>query len=103
MQFGLPIGRAASLPAVISGRPGCAGIKDFRIHDAWHTWASWHVHSGTSLPELMEMGSWKSFDMALRQAHLAPEKLGAVASRIYRQPHGRNVASLGTLPLRSIK
>jgi hypothetical protein len=60
------------------------------------------VQSGTSLPELMELGGWKSYEMVLRYAHLAPEKLGAVASRIERQPLGRNVASAATFPLRSI-
>lgn len=59
-----------------------AGIEDFRFHDLRHTWASWHVQSGTTLPELMELGGWKSYEMVLRYAHLAPEKLSSVASRI---------------------
>jgi len=63
-----------------------AGIEDFRFHDLRHTWASWHVQSGTSLPELMELGTWKSYEMMLRHAHLAPEKLSFVAGRIERQP-----------------
>ena len=63
-----------------------AGIEDFRFHDLRHTWASWHVQSGTSLPELMELGGWKSYEMVLRYAHLAPEKLSSVAGRIERQP-----------------
>jgi integrase len=59
-----------------------AGIDNFRFHDLRHTWASWHVQSGTSLPELMELGGWKSYEMVLRYAHLAPDKLSSVASRI---------------------
>jgi hypothetical protein len=40
--------------------------------------------SGTSLQELMELGGWKSYEMVLRYAHLAPEHLSAAAQRIER-------------------
>ena len=62
-----------------------AGITDFTFHDLRHTWASWHVMSGTSLQELMELGGWKSYEMVLRYAHLAPEHLQKAASRIERK------------------
>ena len=38
--------------------------------------------SGTSLQELMELGGWKSYEMVLRYAHLAPEQLASAAARI---------------------
>jgi len=59
-----------------------AEIENFRFHDLRHTWASWHVMSGTSLQELMELGGWKSYEMVLRYAHLAPELLSSAAARI---------------------
>ncbi len=60
-----------------------AGIEStFRWHDLRHTWASWHVQSGTPLQELMELGSWSSYDMVLRYAHLAADHLRGAASRI---------------------
>jgi len=61
-----------------------AGIENFRFHDLRHTWASWHVMNGTSLQELMELGGWKSYEMVLRYAHLAPEHLSSAAKRIER-------------------
>jgi hypothetical protein len=62
------------------------------------------VQSGTSLPELMELGGWKSYEMVLRYAHLAPEKLSSVASRIeWRDGAADNAMAPppATFPLRS--
>ncbi len=59
-----------------------AGIENFRWHDLRHTWASWHVQSGTSLQELMELGGWASYEMVLRYAHLASDHLAAAAERV---------------------
>jgi len=59
-----------------------AGIEDFRWHDLRHTWASWHVQSGTSIQELKELGGWSSIEMVLRYAHLGGEHLKTAASRI---------------------
>ncbi len=47
-----------------------AGITDFRWHGLRHTWASWHVMAGSPLRKLMEPGSWKTYRMVLRYAHL---------------------------------
>lgn len=60
-----------------------AGIeRTFRWHDLRHTWASWHVQNGTPLQELMELGSWASYEMVLRYAHLATDHLQGAACRI---------------------
>ena len=50
---------------------------------------------GTSLQELLELGDWRSYEMVLRHAHLAPEKLSSVGSRIEQQPE---VPSLKVAP-----
>lgn len=59
-----------------------AGIENFRWHDLRHTWASWHVQSGTSLQELMELGSWATLEMVMRYAHLAADHLRTAACRL---------------------
>jgi len=59
-----------------------AGISDFRWHDLRHTWASWHIQSGTPLHALKELGGWSDYKMVLRYAHLAPEHLAEYAERI---------------------
>jgi len=59
-----------------------AGIENFRWHDLRHTWASWHIQSGTSLQELQQLGGWASFEMVLRYAHLSSDHLKKAAERI---------------------
>lgn len=59
-----------------------AGIENFRWHDLRHTWASWHIQSGTSLQELQQLGGWSSFEMVLRYAHLSGDHLRNAANRI---------------------
>jgi integrase len=58
------------------------GIENFRWHDLRHTWASWHVQSGTPLHVLQELGGWADYAMVQRYAHLAPEHLAEHAARI---------------------
>jgi integrase len=59
-----------------------AGIADFRWHDLRHTWASWHVQSGTPLHALQELGGWSTTQMVQRYAHLSAEHLAEYANRL---------------------
>lgn len=59
-----------------------AGIKEFRWHDLRHTWASWHVQSGTPLQVLKELGGWSDLTMVLHYAHLSSEQLHKYAEQI---------------------
>lgn len=58
------------------------GIEDFHFHDFRHTWASWHIQSGTPLLVLKELGGWKKVDMVLKYAHLAPDHLSHHANSV---------------------
>lgn len=57
------------------------GMAGFRFHDLRHTWASWQAQAGTPLKMLQDLGGWKSFEMVLRYAHLAPGHLAQYADR----------------------
>ncbi len=59
-----------------------AGIGPLRWHDLRHTFASWALQNGVTLPELKELGSWKSFEMVLNYAHLAPDHLANAAEKV---------------------
>jgi integrase len=61
-----------------------AGTKGFRVHDLRHTWASWHVMSGTPLHVLQELGEWSSIQMVQCYAHLSHSHL---------REHAESVAS----------
>ncbi|MGG1947061.1 site-specific integrase [Trinickia sp. NRRL B-1857] len=59
-----------------------AELEHFRFHDVRHTWASWHVQSGTPLNRLMELGGWSKYEHVLRYAHLAPDHLAEHAATV---------------------
>lgn len=73
-----------------------AGLAPLRWHDLRHTGASWAVQNGVTLPQLMELGGWKSYSMVLRYAHLAPDHLASAAELV-----GRNVAHRKTMARRA--
>jgi integrase len=47
-----------------------------------HTFASWALQNGVTLPELKELGSWKSYEMVLNYAHLSPDHLAKAADKV---------------------
>ncbi len=59
-----------------------AGMPALRFHDLRHTWASWHVQSGTPLAVLQELGGWASLTMVQRYAHLSVGHVAAWAGNI---------------------
>lgn len=59
-----------------------AKVAPFRWHDIRHTFASWAVQRGVTLHELMQLGDWRSYDMVLRYAHLAPDHLATAAEKM---------------------
>jgi integrase len=67
---------------------------NFRWHDLRHTWATWHVQSGTPLAVLQKLGGWASYSMVLKYAHFAPEYLAQFANNAkpYKADNGQNVA-----------
>ncbi|SJM94964.1 tyrosine-type recombinase/integrase [Crenothrix polyspora] len=68
-----------------------AGIEDFRWHDLRHTWASWHIQSGTPLNVLKELGGWSDLTMVMRYAHLSSEHLYEYAGNVSKKNTGTNL------------
>ena len=66
---------------------------EFTFHGLRHTWASWHVMSGTPLSVLKELGGWASLDMVERYAHLAPDFVASYAENITHAAHANLVST----------
>lgn len=73
-----------------------AGISEsFTWHDLRHTWATWHVMSGTPLEVLMKLGGWKSLSMVLKYAHLGQSHLQSHACNISLPPIAQKAQVIG--------
>jgi integrase len=59
-----------------------AGITDFRIHDARHTFASRLAMKGVPLLEVSKLLGHSSLRMTMRYAHLAPEAYDAAIAKL---------------------
>lgn len=64
-----------------------ANVAPLRWHDLRHTFASWAVQEGVTMPELMELGGWSTYSMAKRYAHLAPQHLASAAEKVAHREH----------------
>lgn len=73
-----------------------AQLDDFRFHDLRHTFASWAIQRGASLPELQDLLGHSSHAMVRRYSHLAPENLRTAVSRLDDVLSASPSASLGT-------
>jgi integrase len=50
-----------------------AGLKDFRVHDLRHTWATWFYQEHRDLLKLQQLGGWKTLSVVSRYAHVNSE------------------------------
>ncbi|MDE1989024.1 MAG: site-specific integrase [Betaproteobacteria bacterium] len=69
-----------------------AGLEPLRWHDLRHTFASWAVQNGVRLDELMQLGGWSDYRMALRYGHLAPSQVASAADRVAQMLHTSHTA-----------
>lgn len=59
------------------------GAPGATFHSLRHTWAAWHIMSGTPLYDLMRLGGWSSLDMLQNTyGHLSADHLAVSAQRI---------------------
>jgi integrase len=59
-----------------------ADLVDFHFHDLRHTFASWAIQRGATLPELKDLLGHSSLAMVMRYAHLSPEHLRSAVGRL---------------------
>lgn len=75
-------------PRTLKSAARRAGIdKKVTAHLFRHTFASWHVMSGTSLLELKELGGWQKLESVLIYAHLSAEHLRSAAENLAQIRH----------------
>lgn len=59
-----------------------AKLGGLKFHDLRHTFASWVMQAGGTLPELKDLLGHSSLTMVMRYAHLSPEHLRSAVSRL---------------------
>lgn len=76
----------AGVGRISKTRAGLTGYTGFTWHGLRHTWATWHVQSGTPLEVLQKLGGWSDLRMVMHYAHHSPGHLAAYANNITRKP-----------------
>lgn len=61
---------------------GVAKLDGLHFHDTRHTFASWAVQRGATLPELKDLLGHSTLAMVMRYAHLSPEHLRSAVARL---------------------
>jgi integrase len=61
--------RGGQIKTAFQGAVKRAGLKNFRVHDCRHTWATWHFAAHHDLIALQTLGGWRSLKMVARYAH----------------------------------
>jgi integrase len=61
---------------------GAAKLPGLHFHDLRHTFASWAVQRGATLPELKDLLGHSTLAMVMRYAHLSPEHLRSAVARL---------------------
>jgi integrase len=72
-----------------------AKITDFTWHDLRHTWATWHIMSGTPIEVLQKLGGWADIRMVLRYAHMDPGYLAQYANNAKPRAVTKSVTQTG--------
>lgn len=75
-------GRLGSVATAWRGLVKRAGIKNFRLHDCRHNFASRLVQSGVDLYTVKELLGHSEIAMTERYSHLAPDNLRAAVEKI---------------------
>lgn len=57
-----------------------AGLSDISFHTLRHTFASWHIQSGTPLEVLQQLGGWGDLKMVMKYSHMAESHIKQYAN-----------------------
>jgi integrase len=74
--------QAACVRAGVGRTSDKGRYSGFTWHGLRHTWATWHVQSGTPIEVLQRLGGWSDLRMVMKYAHHAPGFVASYANNI---------------------